>query len=241
MCKSGNRKSRTQCLSSPFGPSAPIPQDYSRELSNIADLFLAQGSPKELNIPDAMRKQVLKSISTSTNPQTLEPVASHVYLLLRSCSHRNFVRLGVSNGTFETLCMATGLGIVLTASAFLGMFLLAFVTRTSRWRGLCFAPMWIVGAALILAGLRGSCFFLLLFSRRQPLPWERFDDSVSVNSHRSKIATFTRKLMILDRKLKVKDIHLRRLQRKIVVQSIVGGVSFAALMETFLLLLPIWR
>jgi len=47
--------------------------------------------------------------------------------------------------------------------------------------------------------------------------------------------------MILDRKLKVKDIHLRRLQRKIVIQSIAGGVSFAAVMETFFLLLPIWR
>jgi hypothetical protein len=188
-----------------------------------------------------MRKQVLKAISTSTSPQGLEPVASHVYLILRSCSHRNFVRLGVSNGTFETLCMATGLGIVLTAAAFLGMFLLAFVTHTSRWHGLCFAPMWAIGAALILAGLRGSCFFLLLFSRRQPLPWERFDDNASVRSYSSKVMTFARKLMILDRKLKVKDIHLRRLQRKIVIQSIVGGVSFAALMETFLLLLPIWR
>jgi hypothetical protein len=101
--------------------------------------------------------------------------------------------------------------------------------------------MWAVGAALFLAGLRGSCFFLLLFSRRQPLPWERFDDGASVRSYSSKVMTFARKLMILDRKLKVKDIHLRRLQRKIVIQSIAGGVSFAALMETFFLLLPIWR
>jgi putative Mn2+ efflux pump MntP len=221
--------------------SAPIPENYHQELSIIANLFLVQGSPKELNIPDVMRKQVLKSISASTSPQNLEPVASHVYLILRSCSHRNFIRLGVSNGTFETLCMATGLGIVLTAGAFLGMFLLAFVTHASRWRGLCFAPMWAVGAALILAGLRGSCFFLLLFSRRQPLPWERFDDSASVRSYSSKVMTFARKLMILDRKIKVKDIHLRRLQRKIVIQSIAGGVSFAAVMETFFLLLPIWR
>ena len=177
-----------------------------------------------------MRKQVLKSISSSTSPQSLEPVASHVYLILRSCSHRNFIRLEVLCAPVDARRSHQGRrrrGPVGHAHA-------------SRWRGLCFAPMWAVGAALILAGLNGSCFFLLLFSRRQPLPWERFDDGASVQSS-SKVMAFARKLMILDRKLKVKDIHLRRLQRKIVIQSIVGGISFAALMETFLLLLPIWR
>jgi hypothetical protein len=237
--RSGNAASK------PWASSATVHEKYLHELSNIADLFLVQGSPKELNVPASMRKQVLKSIATSTSPQNLEPVAQHVYQLLRSCSHRNFIRLSVSNGTYETLCMATGLGIVLILSGFLGMFLLAFASpsigRLSRWHGLGMGPLWALGTAFILAGTRGSCFFLLLFSRRQPLPWERFDDGASTKTNSSKVASFARKLMILDRKLKVKDITLRELQRKIVIQSMVGGVFFAALMETFFLLLPIWR
>jgi Regulator of G protein signaling domain len=230
--------------SNPFAPGTII-ENYHDELSHIATLFLAQGSPKELNIPDSMRKQALKSISTSTSPQNLEPVALHIYTLLRDCSHRNFVRLGVSNGTFETLCMAAGLGIVLVVSGFLSIFLLAFASPSfrhcSRWRGLGVAPMWAVGAALILARMKGSCFFLLLFSRRQPLPWERFDDGNSIRTQSSGIVAFARKLMILDRKLKIKDVNLRQLQTKIVIQSIVGGVIFAALMEILFLPLPIWR
>jgi hypothetical protein len=193
----------------------------------------------------ALQKSSTYPTPCVTSPQSLEPVASHVYLLLRSCSHRNFIRLSVSNGTYETLCMATSLGIVLIASGFLGMFLLAFASpsigHSSRWRGLGVTPLWALGTAFILAGTRGSCFFLLLFSRRQPLPWERFDDGASIKSYSSKVTTFARKLMILDRKLKVKDITLRHLQRKIVIQSIVGGVFFSALMETFFLLLPIWK
>ena len=47
--------------------------------------------------------------------------------------------------------------------------------------------------------------------------------------------------MIFDRKLKVKDDNLRYLQRKIVMQSVLGGVIFATLMEILFLSLPIWK
>jgi hypothetical protein len=214
------------------------------ELELIKTLFLIPGAPKELNIPSPMRKKVLEAISTSTDAGNLRPVADHCYLLLKSCSHRNFIRLGVSNGTFETVCMATGLGIVLTIAGILAMLCLAFLTPSfrhcSRWRGIGIWPMWSIGVGLILSGLRGSCFFLLLFSRRQPLPWEKFDDSASILTQRSKPMRFLSKLMIFDRKLRVKDDNLRGLQRKIVMQSILGGAVFATLMEVFFLALPIW-
>jgi hypothetical protein len=192
-----------------------------------------------------MRKGVLKAIAVSPDPANLEPVAAHVYTLLKSCSHRNFVRLGVSNGTFETVCMATGLGIVLTVAGFLTMILLAFASpsfrHSNRWRGLAVIPMWSIGTSLIMSGMRGSCFFLLLFSRRQPLPWERFDDDASVNTKMSAPMKFVKRLMIIDRKVKVKDINLRNLQKKIVLQSIGAGLVFTIIMEIFFLALPIWR
>lgn len=75
-----------------------------------------------------MRAKVLDDMSKSTSAANLKPVADHVYILLKSCSHRNFIRLGVANGTFETICMATGLGIVLTITGILAIFLLAFAS-----------------------------------------------------------------------------------------------------------------
>lgn len=214
------------------------------ELKAVIETFLLPGSEKELNIPASLRKHALVDLRSSSDPGHLRPVADHVYGLLRNCSHRNFVRLGVSNGTFETVCVATGLGIVLTLAGFLTVLLRAFVPFTganSRWNAFASWPLWWLGVSLILSGLRGSCFFLLLFSRRQPLPWERFDDSASVLSQRSGIFRILSRLMIFDRKFKVQDQHLRRLQRKIVLQSLIGGAVFANLSVLLFVFLPVWR
>ncbi len=192
-----------------------------------------------------MRRKALDALALSTDAKNLAPIAEHCHLLLKSCSHRNFIRLGVSNGTFETICVATSLGIVLTVTGVMAMLLLAFASpgfrQCSRWRGIGIWPMWAVGLGLILSGLRGSCFFLLLFSRRQPLPWERFHDDAPQKRNKNKIIALLSKLMIFDRKLKVKDDNLRKLQRKVVMQSLLGGAGFATMMVIVFLCLPIWK
>lgn len=215
------------------------------ELESIKSLFLLPGSPKELNIPASMRNKCLQAISSSTDASNLQPVADHCYLLLKSCSHRNFIRLGVSNGTFETLCAATGLGLSLTILGLLAVLLLAFMDPSihhgTRWKAIGIWPVWSFGIGLILSGLRGSCFFLFLFSRRQALPWEKFEDNASFLSKKSTVWSFLSRIMIFDRKLKVQDDTLRYLQRMIVVQSLFGGMVFATLMEVLFLCLPIWK
>jgi hypothetical protein len=230
-------------------PSTPILPKYNSsqrdELNAIIKTFIVAGSEKELNIPPRLRKAALVGLQNSADPVHLASIAEHVYQLLRNCSHRNFVRLGVSNGTFETICVATSLGIVLTIAGFLCVLLRAFTPfmgAHSRWDAFAAWPMWWLGISLILSGLRGSCFFLLLFSRRQPLPWERFDDSSSASdpTQRTGIMKILSRLMIFDRKFKVTDAHLRRLQHKIVIQSLVGGAMFATASVLLFVLLPIW-
>ncbi len=214
------------------------------ELSAVIKTFLKPGAEKELNIPSSMRDAALAELQNSTDPAHLRPIADHVYLLLRNCSHRNFVRLGVSNGTFETLCVATTLGIVLTIAGVLCVLLRAFTPHIgahSRFDVFAAWPMWWLGLSLILSGMRGSCFFLLLFTRRQPLPWERFDDSASIISQRSGIVRAISRLMIFDRKLRVKDAHLRRLQHRIVLQSLVFGAFFSCVGVCIFIFLPIWK
>ncbi|EPE02424.1 regulator of g protein [Ophiostoma piceae UAMH 11346] len=214
------------------------------ELNAVIKTFLQPGSEKELNIPAPMRDTALEALSHSSDPAHLKPIADHVYLLLRNCSHRNFVRLGVSNGTFETLCVATALGIALTIAGVLCVLLRAFTPHIgahSRFDVFAAWPMWWLGLSLILSGMRGSCFFLLLFTRRQPLPWERFDDSASMISQRSGIVRALSRLMIFDRKLRVKDAHLRRLQHRIVMQSLLFGAFFSCVGVCIFIFLPIWK
>jgi len=57
----------------------------------------------------------------------------------------------------------------------------------------------------------------------------------------SRFVRLVSKLMIFDRKLKVKDDTLRRLQRKVVMQSVLGGMAFATIMVIVFLSLPIWK
>ena len=214
-----------------------------KELSAIIYRYLTPGAEKELNIPPALRTRTLQNLQNSSDPSCLRPVADHVYQLLRNCSHRNFVRLGVSNGTFETICVATGLGIALTIAGFLGVLLLAFTPHRgyhSRWTVFGAWPMWWLGMSLIMSGLRGSCFFLLLFTRRQPLPWERFTEEETGNTTRTGIMKILSRLMIFDRKFRVKDVHLRRLQHKIVLQSLLGGALFASAGVLLFIFLPVW-
>ncbi|KAK4101189.1 hypothetical protein N658DRAFT_426064 [Parathielavia hyrcaniae] len=210
------------------------------ELPTIISLFLLPDSAKELNIPPALRSQALANLARghgAAHPDALRPVADHVYSLLRNCSHRNFVRLGVGNGTFETVCVATVLGWSNLLAGFLLVLcrgLTPFRGAHSRWEAFAAWPLWWLGMSLVLSGLRGSCFFLLLFSRRQRLPWERFDDGNGEGGN-------VKRLMIFDRKVRVQDQHLRRLQRKIVLQSLMGGGIFATLCVVLFIWLPMWR
>ncbi|CCC12714.1 unnamed protein product [Sordaria macrospora k-hell] len=243
----------------------PIPPS---EIQTIINLFLLPSSPKELNIPMSLRRAALDALAatpqgTLPDPKILRPIADHVYHLLHSCSHRNFVRLGVSNGTFETICFATFLGFVSLALGFLVVLVRAFTEgrgARSRWESFAGFGFWVVGMSLVLSGLRGSCFFLLLFSRRQRLPWERLNDGEKAGSRedleinggqeeneegnetkRRSVRQRVGRMMIFDKRLKVQERSLRRLQRKIVMQSMVGGTIFAALSSVVFMFLPIWK
>ncbi|KAG7129316.1 hypothetical protein HYQ45_011480 [Verticillium longisporum] len=220
------------------------PFDAAPELSSIIQTYLLPSSPKELNIPPALRDTALEALKTSPAPVHLAPIAGHVYDLLRTCSHPNFLRLGVANGTLETVCVATSLGIALTLAGLLFTLLRAFVPFPGAHTRLVLLAswfFWFLGLSFILSGLRGSCFFLLLFSRRQPLPWERFDDSASLSSVRSGVARVLGRLMIFDRKLRVGDVNLRRLQRKIVLQSLAGGAIGGTIGVMVFAFLPVWK
>ncbi|KAL5612007.1 hypothetical protein BROUX41_000430 [Berkeleyomyces rouxiae] len=214
------------------------------ELNAVINMFLLPGSEKELNIPPAMRDRALACLQHSTDPAQLAAIADHVYMLLRNCSHRNFIRLGMGNGTLETLCSSILLGVVSTAVGFLVLFMRAFTPYKgahSMFEAFAAWPLWAFGMSFLLAGMRGSCFFLLMLTRRQALPWERFDDSASITSNKSGLMKRISRHMIFDRRLRVKDQGMRQLQQRIIVQSVLGGSIFAFLFVLIFIFLPIWN
>ncbi|KAL2890859.1 regulator of g protein [Ceratocystis lukuohia] len=222
----------------------PSTRGARAELNAVINLFLLPGADKELNIPPAMRDRALASLQHSTDPVHLAGIADHVYMLLRNCSHRNFIRKGMGNGTLETLCSSILLGVVLTALAFLVLFMRAFTPHRgahSMFEAFAPWPLWCFGMSFLLAGMRGSCFFLLMLSRRQALPWERFDDSASITSNKSSLMKRVSRHMIFDRKLRVKDQGMRQLQQRIIVQSVLGGSIFASICVLIFIFLPIWK
>ncbi|KAK4231845.1 hypothetical protein QBC38DRAFT_176573 [Podospora fimiseda] len=241
-CTSSNPDNDMKFMSGP-PTDGPITR---HELDAVINLFLIPSAEKELNIPPSLRQKVLEELRTSSHPSVLEPVADHAYYLLRNCSHRNFVRLGVGNGTFETLCVATLLGFVNLVCGYVVVLCRAFVPfrgSHTRWEAFAAWPFWWLGLTLMVSGLRGSCFFLLLFSKRQPLPWERFDDNTDskLNSNNKGFLKVVSRLMIFDRRLRVKERYLRRLQRQIVLQSLFAGTVFASVWTVVFLLLPVWK
>ena len=97
------------------------------------------------------------------------------------------------------------------------------------------------------------------------MPWERFDDGAEGGvakgedgkeretgggglrrNKRVGVGGFSwwravRRLMFFDRRIRVQERHLRRLQRKIVLQSLAGGGVFATLCVALFIWLPVWR
>lgn len=160
------------------------------------------------------------------------------------------MRLGVSNGTFETVCAATTFGALLTLAGFILVIMRAFYPYRGahvRWEVLFSWPMWWFGMGLLLSGLRGSCFFMLLLSRRNHLPWEKQvieqqqQGSRSGDTSMSTLVNLYKRLSPFENKVRIKDLALRDLQHRIVVQSVVAGAMFATAMTLVFIFLPVWK
>ena len=224
-----------------------ISQELRDELDAAIELFLLPNGQREINLPSKLRSTALNGIVNSLDPVHLRPIATYCYHMMKSGSHRNFVRRCVGNGTFETLCVATTLGIALVIAGFVTETVLAFAHPvgqtmvTSRLYGLIGFPFFFLGMAFILCGARGSCFFLLLFSRRQAQSWERINDDGSFKEGPTGLKKFISRMMIFEKKLRVKDECLRSLQKRIVGESLGWGLVFSIIVTALWVFLPIWK
>lgn len=230
------------------------------ELDAAISTFLLPGAEKDLNISHSLRQRVLRRVEKSTDPRHLKPVADHIFEVMRNCSHRNFINVGVGTGTYETICVSNVLGVLNILAGLIFMFVQAFSPHLgahTRYTVLYAMPLWAMGTTLLLVGTQGMCFVMLTQSKRQALPWERFamEDAAETGARtggRSGASSgggwfaaqkrfLSRTVAIDKQKFRVDDKYLRRLQRMILMQCVAGGVLASCVGALVFIFLPIWK
>lgn len=132
---------------------APPQAGDRAELDAAIDRFLRPGAEKELNISHPLRQRTLAKLQGSSDPRHLKPVADHIYEVMKNCSHRNFVAVGVATGSYETICVGNLVGIGCILAGFLLVLLRALyphIGAHSRWEVFASWPLWWLGTTVPL-------------------------------------------------------------------------------------------
>lgn len=174
---------------------------------------------------------------------------------MKNCSHRNFVRLGISTGTYETICVGNMIGILNIIAGFVLVLVRALyphIGAHSRWNVFYSFPLWWLGTTVMLVGTQGMCSIMLALSKRQTLPWERIEEeshnAIAQDKEAAKAPSWWRKYrdfmnrtMAHDRNFRVEDANLRWLQRMILIQCNVYGILAASCCVLLFVFLPMWK
>lgn len=151
-------------------------QPFRDEISRIIALYLAEGSPRELNLSDRDRKVVLKALAQTTHPSAMEHVKARVEALLRFQSHPNFIRWSICNVNRPRRVCAICMGTVCILLGLAASIAITMGRYARGWRALG-AFGWLIGGATLFAGTKGMCVVLNGRHRRQVRPWELWVDT----------------------------------------------------------------
>jgi len=153
-------------------------QPFREEISRIIAIYLAEGSPRELNLSSRDRTMVLLALSHTTHPSAMKDVRDHIEGLLRFQSHPNFIRWSICNGNKPRVVFAVCLGVFCILGGLLASLVITLVGGNGMrpWRAIG-AIGWMLGAATLFAALKGMCVVLHGRHRRHVRPWELWNDS----------------------------------------------------------------
>ncbi|KAJ3409721.1 hypothetical protein HDV05_004295 [Chytridiales sp. JEL 0842] len=75
-----------------------VPESLRQELNQILDTYFTPGTPKELNVPDKIRKKLIADIETDNvlHPEVLRDAVDNVCTMMRLSSFPSFYRAAVS-------------------------------------------------------------------------------------------------------------------------------------------------
>ncbi|KXT02696.1 hypothetical protein AC579_3796 [Pseudocercospora musae] len=234
-------------------------QPYRDEVSRIVSIYIADGSPRELNLSSRERQAVLHALQHTTHPSALRSIVTTVEFSLRKQAHPNFIRWTICNGNRPRVIFARALGIAAIVAGVLADLLITLSHVGRGWRVLPIIA-WMIGISTLIAAWKGMCVVLHGMHHRHVRPWELFADeseevardkfcsnddllSTSRNSFEQEpwVPRYNRRNVIrkiFDREVWIQEPALRQIQDTIFVQAILGSLVLSCIAVGIFLAVP---
>lgn len=236
-------------------------QPFREEVNRVISTYIAETSPRELNLSGKEREAVLNALQKTTHPSAFRPAIVTVEYTLRHQAHPNFVRWTICNGNRPRVIFARGLGVGGIVGGFLADLLITLSSVNRGWRALPFLG-WFIGIATLIAAWKGMCVVLHGMHHRHIRPWELFSDdpdpdevvtekrlseesltSQSSNSFETEpwVAKYQKRNIIrkvFDREIWIEEQALRQIQDTIFLQAILGAFLLSAIFVAIFLAVP---
>ena len=136
---------------------APVAiQPFRDEISRVITTYIAEGSPRELNISARERSALLHALQHTTHPSAFRDVQTTVEASLRQQSHLNFIRWTICNGNRPRVIFARGLGVATILIGFVVAIVLTLSKVGRGYRALA-AIGWFIGISTLIAAWKGMC------------------------------------------------------------------------------------
>jgi hypothetical protein len=260
LTSNGNLVSLNVLLSSYTIDSMPVTvQPFREEMTRIIATYIAEGSPRKLNLASRERTAVLHALGNTTHPSAFRGIESTIEWSLRFQAHPNFIRWTICNGNRPRVLFARGLGIATISLGFIAAILITLSNAGRGWRALA-AVGWVVGVATLIAAWKGMCVVLHGMHHRHLRPWElfadedasavdlevkkeSFDSMGSTNSYEDEpwVAKYEKRNVVrkvFDREVWIQEPALRQIQDTIFLQSIGGALLAAAIFTAIFVAIP---
>jgi hypothetical protein len=250
-CMFSRLDSLTSC---PFDPHANprlvTAQPYRDEVSRIVSIYIAENSPRELNLSSREKQAVLHALQHTTHPSAFKSIVTSVEWSLRRQAHPNYIRWTICNGNRPRVIFARGLGIFTILAGFLADLLITLSSVGRAWR---VVPLigFFIGVATLIAAWKGMCVVLHGLHHRHLRPWELFlDDSEETMTEKSAsldsvgsarcnsfeeepwVPRYGKRNIIrkvFDREVWIQEPALRQIQDTIFLQAVLGAFLVSAI------------
>ena len=225
-------------------------QPFREEVSRVIATYIADGSPRQLNLASKERATLLHALANTTHPSAFRPVAHTVEWSLRRQAHPNFIRWTICNGNRPRVIFARGLGVGGIIGGIIAAVLITLSNAGRGYRALS-AIGFMIGIATLIAAWKGMCVVLHGMHHRHLRPWELFveeDDASSTfdmskssfdsfGSHNSYedepwVAKYEKRNLVrkvFDREVWIQEPALRQIQDTIFLQALGGAFVLTAI------------
>lgn len=131
-------------------------QPFREELSRIISIYIADGSPRQLNLSSKERSALMHALAVTTHPSAFREVIHTVEWSLRHQAHPNFIRWTICNGNRPRVIFARGLGLGGIIGGIIAGVLITLSNAGRGWRVLA-AIGFVIGVSTLIAAWKGMC------------------------------------------------------------------------------------